>query len=173
MTSSFSLAESEREADIYTVGELIHNADVLGRLAERGVHAVSAAQAEEIIAAKPERKTVFIIRAHGITLPLMEKLRAAETENENISVYDYTCPYVRKIHDIADENTAGENTAALLFGDKNHPEVQGIASHIGCPHIIFFLLRGACLPGKCGFSRKIPQFSPDNDGSDHSKLLGI
>ena len=46
----FSLAESEREADIYTVGELIHNADVLGRLAERGVHAVSAAQAEEIIA---------------------------------------------------------------------------------------------------------------------------
>lgn len=153
----FSLAESEREADIYTVGELIHNADVLGRLAERGVHAVSAAQAEEIIAAKPERKTVFIIRAHGITLPLMEKLRAAE-ENENISVYDYTCPYVRKIHDIADENTAGENTAALLFGDKNHPEVQGIASHIGCPHIIFSSCEELASPENTDFLIKYRDF---------------
>ena len=150
----FSLAEKEKEADIYTIGELIHNADVLEQLGKKGVHAVTREQAEEIIASSPKKKTIFIIRAHGITRELMEKMRKAESENGNISVFDYTCPYVRKIHDIADDNTTEENTAALLFGDRNHPEVLGIASHIKCPHVIFSSFEELSSPENADFLQK-------------------
>lgn len=135
--SVFSLTENEPDADVYTIGELIHNTDVLGRLGESGVRAVTRSEAENIIASHPSNPTVFAIRAHGIPFDFLSFLRRAESENENIRIFDYTCPYVRKIHDIADENTSGENTAALLFGDKDHPEVLGIASHIKCPFMIF------------------------------------
>ena len=135
--SVFAIAEKETDADVYTVGELIHNTDVLQRLEKKGVRAVTRAEAENIISSRPSKPTVFSIRAHGIPFDFLTFLRRAEEENGNIRIFDYTCPYVKKIHDIADENTAGENTASLLFGDKDHPEVLGIASHIKCPYMIF------------------------------------
>ena len=45
-----------------------------------------------------------------------------------LSYVDATCPFVKKIHNLA-ERAGEQGQVFLLAGDKNHPEVQGIVGH--------------------------------------------
>lgn len=78
-----------------------------------------------------EAKGKVLIRAHGIpkeVYKLAEKL--------NISIQDYTCPNVLKVHKIADKYSK-EGYFIFLLGAKNHPENIGTISHCGENYFIF------------------------------------
>ena len=100
---------------IYTYGPIIHNAQVVNELKEKGVFPVDGP--EEFPKIKGAK---LIIRSHGVSKEIYEK--AARNE---ISIVDATCPFVKKIHRIvAEESKNGKHI--LIIGDKKHPEVAGI-----------------------------------------------
>ena len=109
------LAEQQaaRHGAIYAYGEIIHNTHEIRRLERLGVH--TADTLEEI-----PRGAAVLIRAHGVPRTVYQALREKGCE-----VFDATCPFVRKIHEIADrESNAGR--MVVVFGSRNHPEVLGI-----------------------------------------------
>lgn len=105
------LGKSSNEI-INTYGELIHNTREIERLKKCNI--VPVETAEEITGSK------IILRTHGVgrkTVSCFEKM--------GLEVVDLTCPFVKKIHGIA-EKYSNAGYFILIVGDENHPEVQGI-----------------------------------------------
>ena len=107
------LAEGRRVA---TLGPLIHNPQCVADLEKKGaVIADSPAQIPEGYEA--------VIRSHGVPLSIYDELEA-----RGIRFHDATCPFVAKIHKIA-QRAGAEGKILLVAGDAKHPEVQGIVGH--------------------------------------------
>ena len=114
--------------EIYTLGNLIHNKIYNDELEKSGVKNVDFSEIEHLVKNNPDKKINLLIRTHGIPKPEFVFLRQLEAENSNLSVFDMTCPYVKRIHDIAEKNT-GEDTFFILFGKPTHPECIGTISY--------------------------------------------
>ena len=114
---------------IFTLGELIHNETYNKSVYDQGVRVTSIENVRKLAQAATEQNPVTVlVRAHGIPRSdeaLLEKLSA---ENPYFSYKDCTCPYVKKIHKIAMENSSEDNFFVLL-GASEHPEVVGIMSY--------------------------------------------
>lgn len=125
-----ALAEMVDGDRLLTLGKLIHNDDYIAYLAKRGVEVISEA---DIAAAAIESdygmgETTVFIRAHGVTADTERQLARAAAEHPRFKYVDCTCPYVKKIHRIAEENS-GLGRELILIGSAEHPEVRGILSH--------------------------------------------
>ena len=84
---------------IYVIGELIHNGIYIERLKKDGIFCLeSEAEIDALLPQKAE--IVLVIRTHGVTKQLSERLAA-----DGFEVVDATCPFVRRIHKIVEENT--------------------------------------------------------------------
>jgi len=129
---------SEKGTRIFTVGELIHNADYNRELSEKGVRTIDADDTAELEAALAGgSKCKVLIRTHGITLSREQAVRQlSDRYPGQLEIIDCTCPYVKKIHNIADRES-GDSTLFLLLGAADHPEVEGIASHVKGKVLIF------------------------------------
>ena len=101
-----------------SLGPLIHNQQVVKRLAERGIQVVNAL--EEVLA-----EQALIIRSHGVGPSVYQG-----AENKGIQVVDATCPFVQKAQRLAAES-AQMGQQVIVMGDKLHPEVQGILGWAG------------------------------------------
>jgi 4-hydroxy-3-methylbut-2-enyl diphosphate reductase len=110
----------KEEGPIYTLGPIIHNEDVVRDLEEKGVRIISEGDISDSL---PTRSSV-IIRSHGISEAVWERLKRS-----NARVIDATCPYVKKIHQVAAAQSA-EGRRILIIGDASHPEVIGICGWI-------------------------------------------
>ena len=110
------------------LGHLIHNRLYNERLEEKGVLHVGIEDAERLAEEGGEPLT-FVIRTHGVPQEQEARLSLLAERYPRVRVLDMTCPFVKKIHRIADENT-DENTVFFLLGTENHPEVQGILSYV-------------------------------------------
>jgi 4-hydroxy-3-methylbut-2-enyl diphosphate reductase len=100
---------------IYTYGPIIHNEEVVRDLEEKGVKVLHSEEELEAV-----RDAVVVIRSHGVGKRIYEIM-----ERNGIEIVDATCPYVKKIHRIAEEqNQAGRRL--LIIGNESHPEVEGI-----------------------------------------------
>ena len=98
---------------IYVIGELIHNDVFIERLKNDGIFCI---EKEHIDSLLPERDNIIVvIRTHGVTKQLSERL-----VSDGFEVVDATCPFVKRIHKIVDENSSDGSTT-LIVGDKNHP----------------------------------------------------
>lgn len=122
------------DADIYVLGNLIHNRPYNEHLAARGVRVIGVEEAEAVAARG--RKACIVIRTHGVPREDEEKLRALEAKYPNLRVEDMTCPFVKKIHRIAAEHTAADVTLFVL-GDPTHPEVLSILSYAKGETVVF------------------------------------
>ncbi|MBQ3053896.1 MAG: 4-hydroxy-3-methylbut-2-enyl diphosphate reductase [Clostridia bacterium] len=111
---------------INTYGELIHNSQEIDRLKTLGIVPVS-----DISKLKDSK---IIIRTHGTGRDIISSLQ----DNKN-QVIDLSCPFVKKIHNIAQKHSE-MGYIIIIVGDEKHPEVQGI----------------------CGWSDKSIVLSPDN-----------
>ena len=104
------------EEQVYCLGEIVHNKQVVNELKEKGIKFV-----ENI----DEANNKTIIRAHGIPKEVYEKAK-----QKNIEIIDCTCPNVLKIHKIAKEY-ADNGYFIFLCGSKTHPENLGTISYCG------------------------------------------
>ena len=109
------IEKAEEGTRIYTYGPIIHNAEVVRDLEEKGVYSISGPEDFPKIAG-----SVLIIRSHGVAREIYEKAEA-----HGITVVDATCPFVKKIHRIVDEESR-KGHQIVIIGDKDHPEVAGI-----------------------------------------------
>ena len=109
----------EGQQPIYTFGPIIHNEQVVEDLERHGVHVIGDEDQLRLV-----REGTVIIRSHGVPRRIYDQIR-----KQGLTLVDATCPFVKKIHNIADEQS-GEDTLFLLLGAKEHPEVEGIVSHI-------------------------------------------
>ena len=126
-----SLTRTEGEkTEIYTIGSLIHNRHYNESLQAAGVKAIEMSEAPEIAkaAAKKGKTCVFVIRTHGIPKEDEAALRGLAATYPLVKIEDMTCPFVKRIHKIAEEET-DESTRFILLGTPTHPEVLGIMSH--------------------------------------------
>ena len=112
-----AVAETEKlieaGADVYTLGPVIHNPQLVESLAARGARV--AFSPEEI----PPGATA-VIRAHGVGRETVEMLKG-----RGVRVVDAACPFVKRIHQYVDQ-AAAQGRHVLVIGDGGHPEVQGI-----------------------------------------------
>ena len=104
-------------------GELIHNEDVVARLARQGLRVIK--QPEELIPGE-----TVLIRAHGVARDVYDRLEKAGGE-----IVDATCPKVKAIHTIV-SRAAAEGRFVIIIGMPKHPEVEGIRGWCG-EHIVF------------------------------------
>ncbi|MBA7593693.1 4-hydroxy-3-methylbut-2-enyl diphosphate reductase [subsurface metagenome] len=104
--------------NLYTLGELIHNPQVLEILKLRGVKI--AESVDEI----PDGASV-IIRSHGVSPQIK-----AELGKRGLRVIDATCPRVIRVQQLA-ERAGRRARHVIIFGDREHSEVKGIAAHAG------------------------------------------
>ena len=107
-----------------TFGEIIHNASVVNDLKNRGVLICKSEDELKRISGE-----TVIIRSHGAARSVYEIL-----DRHNIEYVDGTCPFVKRIHKIAAEKSA-DGFDIIIFGDRNHPEITGIAGQ--CHNIPF------------------------------------
>ncbi|MBE6600382.1 MAG: 4-hydroxy-3-methylbut-2-enyl diphosphate reductase [Ruminococcaceae bacterium] len=120
-----SAREGER---IFTLGNLIHNEGYMARLAELGVLATDESALERLAAEANENAPVTVfVRAHGMTKETEKMLADLSSKHHNFTYVDCTCPYVSRIHGIAEKNSSDENVF-ILIGKKTHPECVGIVS---------------------------------------------
>lgn len=116
-----AISELEKESQkttVATLGPIIHNNDVVKRLAERGVAVIN--DVSEL-----PHGTRIAIRTHGVDKATVDLI--SSSGNDYI---DLTCPFVKKIHRIVSEKHA-EGCKIVIVGDKTHPEVIGINGWCG------------------------------------------
>lgn len=100
---------------IYTYGPIIHNEEVVRDLEKRGVRVL--ASKEELEALK---EGTVVIRSHGVPKQIYELM-----EKNGIECIDATCPFVKRIHDIVEKESANDKKI-IIIGNAGHPEVEGI-----------------------------------------------
>lgn len=104
--------------NIYCLGELVHNEQVIYDLKEKGLVFI------ENIEQAPTGSNV-IIRAHGVQEAVYNKAK-----EKNINLIDLTCVKVLHIHKQAQEY-AKNGYYIFLIAEKKHPETIGTISFCG------------------------------------------
>jgi 4-hydroxy-3-methylbut-2-enyl diphosphate reductase len=97
---------------VETLGAVVHNQQVLQKLAKIGVKVVN-----EVDAIKGD---TVVTSSHGVSPDLEDKIRA-----RHINVISTTCPFVQRAQ-VAARRLAEAGFFVIVYGDVNHPEVKGI-----------------------------------------------
>ncbi len=127
----------ETSASVYTLGDPIHNRHYITSLRERGVVGITMEDTPRIAASATKEHPAYIfIRAHGIPMEHTETLAQLAKQNPSFHVEDVTCPFVKRIQDIAREETS-EDTRFILLGHPNHAECVGIMSYAKGEAVVF------------------------------------
>lgn len=118
VTKAQEFVKSNKDKEIYCLGELVHNEDVKKKLEKEGLIFID--NISDIISkSSNKKKKSLIIRAHG------EPKTTYETLKENkIEILDLTCPNVLAIHDTV-EKYVKEGYYIFFIAEQNHPEVIG------------------------------------------------
>ena len=115
--NAISMAEKilAQEGKVYSLGPIIHNKDMVERLAKAGLKTVDGVD-------QIESGTV-LIRSHGAAPEQISKLRA-----KGLKIADATCVLVKRLQNIAKE-LSEQGYKVVVIGDENHPEVRSV---VGC-----------------------------------------
>ncbi|MFN2341132.1 MAG: 4-hydroxy-3-methylbut-2-enyl diphosphate reductase, partial [Halanaerobium sp.] len=105
-------AGENEDLDVYTLGPLIHNPQVVEKLEAQNVKVASSLAEID--------SGIVIIRSHGVAPEIIKEAR-----EKNLKIIDATCPYVRNAQKYA-RQLVDEGYQTFIYGDQDHPEVQGI-----------------------------------------------
>jgi 4-hydroxy-3-methylbut-2-enyl diphosphate reductase len=105
-------AAATRRGEVFTLGPLIHNPQVVAELAEAGVEVISDLGQKD--------KGTLIVRSHGLHPKILQ-----QAEAKGLNIVDATCPFVKKVQSYA-AALKREGYQVVIIGDRDHPEVQGI-----------------------------------------------
>jgi 4-hydroxy-3-methylbut-2-enyl diphosphate reductase len=115
--NAISMAERilEDEREVYSLGPIIHNPDVVQRLAKAGLKTVKSV--DEI------HSGTVLIRSHGAAPAQIDKIK-----KKGLKIVDATCVLVKRVQQIA-KQLSGDGYRIVVIGDKNHPEIEAV---VGC-----------------------------------------
>jgi 4-hydroxy-3-methylbut-2-enyl diphosphate reductase len=152
------------EDRVATIGDVIHNPQVVDRLRAQGVDtADSVAEA----AARGYRRVA--ITAHGAGPHL-----AAEAAQHGVTLLDTTCPLVTKVQRMA-QKLAKQGYSVVVYGDAAHPEVRSVIGWSGTSRIYpakqladlpWNAPRGSTAPGARTPPRKVAVVSQTTKNTD-------
>lgn len=112
--NAISIAEKilAEEDEVYSLGPIIHNKDVVVQLAETGLKTVE--NPDEITSG------TVLIRSHGAAPEQIARLK-----EKGVKIVDATCVLVKRVQEIAAELERG-GYKVVVIGDEDHPEVQAV-----------------------------------------------
>lgn len=113
--TAVKLKEENPDKNIYILGELIHNTDVINELDKMGI--------KTIYEVPKSGDGICIIRSHGAAPEVLEQIR-----NAGLELVDLTCPDVKKVQQRAIE-LAKNDYFVVIVGKPNHPEVIAIKAN--------------------------------------------
>ncbi len=106
--------------NVYVLGELVHNEDVISFLNNHDIHTLVVNNNEEEILKKINTNDILIFSAHGHNEKLDELLK-----NKKITFFDTTCKNVRKNLDLIKANI---DKGIIYIGKENHAETKAAIS---------------------------------------------
>ena len=109
-------AVNEGVRPIRSLGPLIHNAQEMERLGEKGVSTIDSPE-------EAGADTIAVIRAHGVTPQVQSDLEARAAK-----VIDATCPFVTRVQHLA-ERAAKQGRDVVVAGNPDHPEMIGVVGY--------------------------------------------
>ena len=112
---AFEGAKRTNGNQTYILGDLVHNPQIVKQLNELGVSTI-----KDVMELKTDDN--LIIRAHGEPEHVYTYCK-----NNNVNIIDCTCPFVRRVQIMA-KQLQEMDYKVVLVGDKDHPEVRGIAA---------------------------------------------
>ncbi len=113
--NAISIAEkilAKKVAPVYSLGPIIHNKDVVERLAKAGLKTVDSVG--------QIRSGTVIIRSHGAA-----PRQIAGLKKKGVNIVDATCVLVKRVQQIA-KKLEKDGYKVVVIGDENHPEVQAV-----------------------------------------------
>ncbi|MGN1377756.1 MAG: 4-hydroxy-3-methylbut-2-enyl diphosphate reductase [Dorea sp.] len=116
----YAQAREHEGEKIYTYGPIIHNEEVIRDLQKQGVEVLCDEKELDAV-----ESGIVVIRSHGVPRYICEKI-----EKKGLTCVDATCPFVKKIHKIVEEESS-EGAHVIIIGNGDHPEVQGIRGWAG------------------------------------------
>jgi 4-hydroxy-3-methylbut-2-enyl diphosphate reductase len=114
----------EEKKGLYTLGPIIHNPQVIEKLAKEGISPIDISEVGK------KEITSLIIRTHGIPWQLYDDIAA-----RGIAIIDATCPFVKNAQHYA-KLLKQNGYQVVILGDAHHPEVMGIMSYAGDDAIV-------------------------------------
>jgi 4-hydroxy-3-methylbut-2-enyl diphosphate reductase len=105
----------KEQKEVYSLGPVIHNTDVVDQLAEDGLKTIETV--EQIPSG------TVLIRSHGATTEEIKKIK-----QKGLEIVDATCVLVKRVQKIA-KQLYDDGYQVAIIGDKNHPEVQAVVGH--------------------------------------------
>ena len=111
------LKQENPQKNIFILGELIHNTDVINELETLGIKTIYE------IPEKAPNNSICIVRSHGESPAVFEQIKKAGFE-----LVDLTCPDVKKVQQKAIE-LAQQDFFVIIVGKPNHPEVVAIKAN--------------------------------------------
>ena len=110
---TFRVRQENPNKRIYTLGQIIHNPQVIEALKRRGIGII-----HDINDKRLKAGDIAIVRAHGIS-----PLKKQALEDRGVEVIDAACPMVLKVQSII-KKVAKDVDLVVIVGDKNHPEMD-------------------------------------------------
>lgn len=112
---------------VYTDGPLIHNRQMMELLGQEDINEVGDYESKKEVSLEEdsEKKSVMVIRAHGISPQRRKYLKSL-----GLPFKDGTCPDVGVIAGRVRSYSA-KGYDVVIFGDPNHPEVIGLMGYAG------------------------------------------
>lgn len=111
---AIDLAESilKKGGNIYSLGSIIHNREVVGKLSDRGLKVVDGIGRI--------RSGTVVISSHGLSPRVVARLKKMP-----VRIADTTCPFVLNAQRIAGR-LSSEGYGVIIVGDVKHPEVRAL-----------------------------------------------
>lgn len=110
---SAAFEQAKKYSNIYMLGNLVHNKQVVAKLEEQGIKVIM--DINEI-----KDGETLLISAHGVPPQIYE-----EAKKKKLKIIDTTCSWVKRAQKLAKE-VIQKGFQLIIIGDKNHPEVKGI-----------------------------------------------
>jgi len=103
---------ARERSGVETLGTVVHNQQVLEKLAQLGVTVVNDVGSI--------KGSAVVVSAHGVSPKTLDDIRA-----RHIEIIDTTCPFVRRAQ-VAAQRLAESGFFVIIYGDANHSEVKGV-----------------------------------------------
>jgi 4-hydroxy-3-methylbut-2-enyl diphosphate reductase len=118
-----AIEASRNGREVYSLGQLIHNPQVVKDLNQKGIITV-----ENLRGIKNKN---VIIRSHGIHPQVLKRLR-----KNRFNIIDATCPRVRRAQRFV-EQLVRDGYQVVIVGEKDHPEVRSLLGYAGDKAVIY------------------------------------